>query len=337
MRLSVLDQAPVTSGHTGVDGIQNAVELAQTAEALGYHRIWMAEHHNTDQYASSAPEVIASHILGKTEKIRVGTGGIMLMHYSPLKIAEVVKTLSALGPDRVDFGAGRAPGGDPAAIQALADERPPHYDNQYEKFRNTLEFIKGGSPDHEHYKNIIASPTEVSLPQPYLLGSSGSSALEAGRMGVGYSFAQFFMSNSMREEVFEHYRRAFQPSEFSEEPYTIVSYMVTVAETREEAEYQALPYDIYRMRRAQGRSEKMMTPEEASRLNLNDAAKQTIKNNRKVQGTHYVGTPEEVSHRLLAEQKRYGFDEAMIVTIPHSQKQRLHVYELLAQELLSQR
>lgn len=335
MRLSVLDQAPVTSGHTGVDGVQNAVELAQTAESLGYHRMWLAEHHNTDQYASAAPEVIASHILGKTEKIRVGTGGIMLMHYSPLKIAEVIKTLSALGPDRVDFGAGRAPGGDMASIRALADERKPHYDNQYEKFRNTLEFLKDNDPEHENYKNIIASPTEVSLPQPYLLGSSGSSALEAARMGVGYSFAQFFMSNSMREEIFEHYRKAFRPSEFSKKPYTIVSYMVTVAESKEEAEYQALPYDIYRIRLAQGRAQKMMTPEEASRIELNKSAKQTISNNRKRAGTHYVGTAKEVSSRLLAEQERYGFDEAMIVTIPHSQEQRLNVYRLLAEELLS--
>lgn len=335
MRLSVLDQAPVTAGHSGVDGVQNAVELAQKAEALGYHRIWMAEHHNTDQYASSAPEVIASHILGKTEKIRVGTGGIMLMHYSPLKIAEVIKTLSALGPGRVDFGAGRAPGGDTAAIRALADERHPHYDNGYEKFRNSLEFIKGSSPDHEHYKNIIASPTEIELPMPYLLGSSGSSAQEAGRMGVGYSFAQFFMSNSMRPEIFEQYRQAFQPSEFSEKPYTIVSYMVTVAETREEAEYQALPYDVFRIRLAQGRGKKLETPEETAKLKLTDSAKETIKNNRKLEGTHYVGTASEVASRLLEEQERYGFDEAMIVTIPHSQKQRLNVYELLAQELLN--
>src|SRR5690625_592766 len=143
MKLSVLDQAPVTKGNTAEGALKNAEELALLADDLGYTRMWMAEHHGTKAFASSAPEVTAAHLAAKTNQIRIGTGGVMMMHYSPLKLAEVFKTLSALSPGRIDFGAGRAPGGDRYAMYALSEGRQPMLHNMYEKFETSLQLKIG--------------------------------------------------------------------------------------------------------------------------------------------------------------------------------------------------
>ncbi|WP_027108349.1 LLM class flavin-dependent oxidoreductase [Lacticigenium naphthae] len=331
MRLSVLDQAPVTSGNTGAVAIRNAVELAQTAERLGYSRMWMAEHHSGRSLASSAPEIIVAYIAAVTDKIRLGTGGTMMMHYSPLKMAEVFKTLSALAPDRIDFGVGRAPGGDQRAIQALAQGNDPDFEHLYEKLETTLALLKDERPEEPLYKYTPAVPKGVELPEAWLLGSSGDSAIRAGRMGMGYSFAQFFMLGAMREEIFELYRHHFEPSEFMKEPDISVAYLVTVAETRAEAEFQAKPQDIARLHLAQGRMEPLMTPEEAQAYPLTDQQEKGIQRNREV---HLVGTAKEVADKLRADQEKYGFQEAMICSIAHTQAQRLKAYELLAAEVL---
>ncbi len=152
----------------------------------------MAEHHGGMSFASSAPEVVAAYIAAKTERIRLGSGGIMMMHYSPLKMAEVFKTLSALAPGRIDFGVGRAPGGDANAIYAMSQGQKPMMDGLYEKLGTTLQLINDETPEERWYKNTPAAPTGVTLPEAWLLGSSGNSAIQAGRMGLGYSFAQFF-------------------------------------------------------------------------------------------------------------------------------------------------
>lgn len=331
MKLSVLDQAPITSGNTAPDALKKAVELAVVAEELGYERIWMAEHHNTKGFASSAPEITASYIAAKTNRIRVGTGGTMIMHYSPYKIAEVFKTLSALAPGRVDFGAGRAPGGDNYAMYALAEGRQPQVNNLYEKLQWTLDFLNDQAPQNPYYQRVTASPNEVILPQSWLLGSSGNSAVQAGKMGLGYSYAQFF-NGYMNKKVFDAYRTKFVPSPFMEKSEIMISYFVTVAESKEEAEYQAKPADIARLLFNRGQVDLLrMTPEEAKDYPLTEMDRMWIKDNR---SQHFVGTAKEVADILLQEQEEYGFDEAMICTIPHSQEARLNVYRLLAQELM---
>ena len=330
VKLSVLDQGPVTKGNRAPDALHKAVELAQLAEKLGYERIWMAEHHNTDAFASSAPEITTAYIAAKTEKIRVGTGGTMIMHYSPYKVAEVFKTLSSLAPDRIDFGIGRAPGGDQAAIYALAEGRSVPFDELYGKIDDTLKLIADEEPINPVYQNLITSPVDVPLPEAWLLGSSGQSAMQAGEMGLGYSYAQFFTGN-ISKEIFDMYRRSFRPSRFMKQPKVMVCYFVTVAETREEAEYQARPADLARLALQRGRIIQYLTPEEAHRVPLSEMDKMLIQENRKM---NFVGSAKDVAERLVAEQETYGFDEAMICTIPHSQKERLNAYRLLAKELL---
>ncbi|KOR89602.1 MsnO8 family LLM class oxidoreductase [Paenibacillus solani] len=330
MRLSVLDQAPVTSGNTAEGALHKAEELAILADELGYSRMWMAEHHGGHTFASSAPEVTAARLAARTQRIRIGTGGVMMMHYSPLKLAEVFKTLSAFTPGRIDFGVGRAPGGDTSAMYALSEGRQLMLHNMYDKLAVTMQLLCDEIPDDELYAKNAAAPTGVPLPEVWLLGSSGNSALQAAQMGVGYSFAQFF-NGAMSNDILDQYRNNFKPSKFMEKPEINVSYMVTTAETKEEAEYEALPQDIFRLMMSKGRITQVLTPEEAQAVSLNEIDRMAIQEGRKI---HLVGAVKDIASRLQEEQAHYGFHEAMICSIPHSQEKRLEVYRLLARELL---
>lgn len=329
MKLSVLDQAPITSGNTAAEALKKAEELAILADELGYTRMWMAEHHGTNTFASSAPEVTAAHLAAKTKNLRIGTGGVMMMHYSPLKLAEVFKTLSAFSPGRIDFGAGRAPGGDNHSIYALSEGRQPMTNDMYGKFELALQLINDEVPADNLYNKTIATPSQVVLPEAWLLGSTGNSAVQAGRMGVGYSFAQFFMGG-MTKEILEAYRKNFEPTVFMEKPEIKVTYMVTTAETKEEAEYEALPQDIWRLLFEKGHNGQVISSKEAANFELTEMDRMKIQQNRNI---HLVGSAKEVATRLQEEQAHYGFEEAMICSIPHSQEKRLEVYRLLAREL----
>ncbi|GEL06649.1 LLM class flavin-dependent oxidoreductase [Salisediminibacterium halotolerans] len=330
MKLSVLDQAPVTKGNHPPDAVTKAEELALLTDQLGYDRMWMAEHHGTHAFASSAPEITAAHLAAKTEQIRIGTGGVMMMHYSPLKLAEVFKTLSALAPGRIDFGVGRAPGGDNFSVYALSEGRQPMVHNMYEKFSQALTMINDEKPADDLYSKTPAMPAAVQLPQAWLLGSSGNSAQRAARMGVGYSFAQFF-NGEMTPDILAAYRNNFEPSVFMEKPYINVSYMVTTAETADEAEFESGPQDIARLKLMRGEISPVITPEEAAEYPLTEMDRMRIEENRKL---HLVGSAKDVAEQLRYEQDYYGYDEAMICSIPHSQEKRLNVYRLLARELL---
>ncbi|MBM7578569.1 LLM class flavin-dependent oxidoreductase [Jeotgalibacillus terrae] len=330
MKLSVLDQAPVTKGHTAVDALRKSEELAILADELGYHRMWMAEHHGLESHVSSAPEIIAARLASKTENIRIGTGGVMMMHYSPLKLAEVFKTLSAFSPGRIDFGVGRAPGGDSGAMYALSEGRRPLLDNMYEKFKIAMQLINDEVPEGKLNGSTPAVPGHVTLPEAWMLGSSGNSAVETAKLGAGYSFAQFF-NGQLSTDILDAYRYHFRPSALMEKPEINVCYMVTAAETQEEAEYEALPQDIAGLWLSQGKIAQPLTPEEAKDYPLTEMDKIKIQHRRPL---HIVGAAKDVADRLKAEQEKYGFDEAMIVSIPHSQEARLNVYRLLAKELL---
>lgn len=331
MKLSVLDQAPVTKGNLAAEALKKAEKLAVLTDELGYERMWMAEHHGTQTLASSAPEITVAHLAAKTKKIRIGTGGIMMMHYSPLKMAEVFKTLSAFSPGRIDFGVGRAPGGDQRSIFALSQGNRPDIDHLYDKLAVTLKLLNDEIPEDRLYSQTTAAPSKIVLPEAWLLGSSGDSALKAGRMGLGYSFAQFFMGG-MTKDVLDHYKESFIPSAFMERAKINVAYMVTAAETPEEAEFEAGPQDLSRLWLAKGEIRQALTPEEAQEVSLTEMDRIKIQEGRKL---HLVGSAKDIAERLQKEQEEYGFDEAMICSIPHSQEKRLNVYRLLAKELIN--
>jgi len=330
MRLSILDQMPVPKGHTAEEAFQRTEQIALLGEELGYHRMWLAEHHNSHSLASSAPEVTAAFLAAKTKRLRIGTGGVMMMHYSPYKLTEVFKTLCGLAPNRIDFGVGRAPGGDHASINALAEGRRQPFTEQYDKLEIILKLMNNQKTGENVYDQVIAAPVNIQLPEAWLLGSSGQSAMQAGRLGVGYSYAQFFTGN-MSKDIFDAYKAYFTPSYYMEKPQIIVTYAATVADTLEEAEYLARPVDITRLQLMKGQIIQVMSPEEAQDYPLTELDKMTIADNRKA---NLVGTPKEIAEFLVAEQERYGFDEVMLNCNQYALESRKNSYKLLAKELI---
>lgn len=330
MKISILDQVPISKGMTSTEALANSVKIAQLGDELGYERMWFAEHHNTTTLASSAPEITAAYIAAKTERIRVGTGGIMMMHYSPLKVAEVFKTLSALAPGRIDFGAGRAPGGDMPAMTALASGRRPDLTEQYDKLDVILRLMNEQRTGEAVYDNVVATPFKVPLPEAWLLGSSGQSAQQAGAAGIGYSFAQFF-NGQMSKAIFDAYRNSFQPSYFMEKPNIITTYAVSVAATADEAEYYSMPMQIGRLNLMRGKLLNVLSPEEANDYPLTEMDKMLLAQNRHLM---LIGSAEDVATQILEEQAEYGFDEAMINSNLYSIEQRINSYTLLAKQLI---
>lgn len=330
MKLSILDQVPISKGMTSTEALANSVKIAQLGDELGYERMWFAEHHNTTTLASSAPEVTAAYIAAKTERIRVGTGGIMMMHYSPFKVAEVFKTLAALAPGRIDFGAGRAPGGDMPAMTALASGRRPDLTEQYDKLEVILRLMNEQRTGEAVYDQVVATPFKVQLPEAWLLGSSGQSARQAGAAGVGYSFAQFF-NGQMSKSIFDAYRNSFQPSYYMEKPNIITTYAVSVAATADEAEYYSMPMQISRLNLMRGKLLNVLSPEEANDYPLTEMDKMILEQNRHLM---LIGSAEDVAAQIVEEQAEYGFDEAMINSNLYSLEQRINSYTLLAKQLI---
>ena len=326
MKLSILDQIPVPKSLSATEALQRSVQIAQLGDELGYERMWFAEHHNTKSLASSAPEITAAYIAAKTERIRVGTGGVMMMHYSPLKIAEVFKTLSGLAPGRIDFGAGRAPGGDMAAMVALANGERPIFNEQYDKFETILRMLADKPTGEQVYDAVIATPTNVQIPECYLLGSTGQSARIAGELGAGYSFAQFFQGE-LSKQIVDIYKSAFRPSYAMEKPKMIVSYAVSVADTKEEAEYLSMPLQISRLQLMRGNLTQALSPEDANNYPLTEMDKAIMAKNREL---FLIGTADEVVEMIQTDMDWYGFDEAMINCNLYSQESRLNSYRLLA-------
>ena len=326
MKLSILDQGPISQGQAPQKALENMREAVKLADKLGYHRFWFAEHHNTEGFASSAPEISMAHLAGQTQRIRLGSGGTMMMHYSPYKMAETFKTLSAYAPGRIDFGAGRAPGGDGKSILALSEGKDTRFQDLYKKLSETLHLMKDENGEDYFNQNVVANPTGIILPEVFLLGSTGNSALEAGKMGLSYAYVQFF-TGTIDRDIFEVYRENFEPSAFQKEPNVLACYMVTVAETHEEAEFQALSSDIARMQLHTGQRIRRMSPEDAQTYPLSDAELLFMEQNKK---WHIRGEINEVVDYLKNEQQMHRFDELMICTIPFGQDFKLKEYEMLA-------
>lgn len=326
MKLSILDQGPISQGQTPQKALENMREAVKFADKLGYHRFWFAEHHNTEGFASSAPEISMAHLAGQTERIRLGSGGTMMMHYSPYKMAETFKTLSAYAPGRIDFGAGRAPGGDGKSILALSEGKDTRFQDLYKKISETLHLMNDENGEDHFNQNVVANPVGIIQPEVFLLGSTGNSALEAGKMGLSYAYVQFF-TGTIDRDIFEVYRENFEPSAFQKEPNVLACYMVTVAETHEEAEFQALSSDIARMQLHTGQRIRRMSPEDAQTYPLSDAERVFIEQNKK---WHIRGEINEVVDYLKNEQQVHRFDELMICTIPFAQDFKLKEYEMLA-------
>jgi luciferase family oxidoreductase group 1 len=293
---------------------------------LGYERVWFAEHHGMPSIASSSPEILIAHIAAATERIRVGSGGIMLPNHVPLKVAENFHTLEALHPGRVDLGIGRAPGTDQATVRALRSFDASKFASQL----NELMSLSAGTFPPEHpFSSIRVVPDDVSLPPIWLLGSSGASAKFAGQLGLGYSFASHF-SETPAGPALDNYRANFEPSEQFPTPHVIVAVSVVCAETDEEADFLASTLDLSQVRLRSGKFLPLAPPEVASAQEYTAFQRSLIEQNRR---RIFVGSPETVRAKLGAFAREAQADELMVMTMTHSPEARLRSYELLAEAM----
>ena len=325
--LSVLDLAPVVQGSTPAQALRNSLDLAQHVEQLGYHRYWVAEHHNMPGIASSSPAVLLAHIASVTDTIRIGSGGVMLPNHAPLAVVEQFGMLEALHPGRVDLGIGRAPGTDALTAHALrrgngvrgADDFPDQLDQIFGFFNDDF------APDHP-YRTIHASPGRGYQPDVWLLGSSDYSARAAAALGLPFSFAYHFAVDGL-EIALDAYRSNFRPSLHLAEPYVMLGVNAVAAETESRARYLAAPGALAIMRLRQGRPGLYPTAEEAAEYSYTPSEREFV---RSWTASHVVGTQDAVRAGLVDLAARTGADELMITTMVPDHDERIRSYELIA-------
>jgi luciferase family oxidoreductase group 1 len=330
MRLSVLDQSPVSEGCTGADALHNTLDLARLTDELGYHRYWVAEHHGGPMLASASPEALIGPIAATSERIRVGSGGVMLPHYSPFKVAETFSVLAGLYPGRIDLGLGRASGTDPLTTYALQrDRREASPDDFPQQLVELLAYLEDNLPqDHPFARLGRMLPGRPELPVPWLLGSSPQSAIWAGQLGLRYAFADFI--NPGGAEIASEYRRRFTALRDIQAPITAVAAWVLCAESDEEAARLASSSRMTLTLLRRGHLIPVPPPEKALAF-LKSEGKPT---NGPLPGRRgIVGSPERVRTGVERLAEEYGADEVIVVTITHDHAARRRSYELLAETM----
>lgn len=334
MRLSVLDQSPIRKGGSPAEAIAETISLAKATESLGYHRYWLAEHHNSNSFAGAAPEVLIARVAAETQTIRVGSGGVMLMHYSPLKVAEQFRMLETLSPGRIDLGIGRAPGADERTTAAL--QAGPQawgldaFPSQVNLLKHYLEDASGGAPFPQDHpcRGIHAMPSGTSRPQFWMLGSGIHSAVYAAELGLPFAHAHF-ISPDGSEEACAAYRERFKPSPWCETPTIAMGVAALAAASEEEAKRLSASRNLWVVRLFTGRPIPFPTPEEALDYPYDERELAILKG---VESRSTVGTARQVREELEGLAARHGAEELVVVTITYDYASRLKSYELLAQE-----
>ncbi len=328
MRLSALDQSPISEGQTGAEALRNTLDLAVLCDRLGYHRYWVAEHHGGPMLASASPEVLIGPIASATQRIRVGSGGVMLPHYSPLKVAETFTVLSALYPGRIDLGIGRAAGTDPLTTFALQrDRRQAAPDDFPQQLAELLAYFDDALPEDHPFRRLAGTlPGRPELPDPWLLGSSPQSAIWAAQLGLPYAFADFISPGG--EEIAALYRERFAADRQLERPTTAVGVWALCAETDEEAQRLATSSRMTLTLLRRGQLIPVPPPERAIEF-LQSEGKPIVGNPPGRRGI--VGSPETVRAGIEQLAEQYGAEEVIVVTITHDHGARRRSYELLAE------
>jgi luciferase family oxidoreductase group 1 len=330
MKLSVLDQSPVSEGMTGADALRNTLDLAKLADELGFTRYWVAEHHGTPMLASASPEALIGPIATSTTNIRVGSGGVMLPHYSPLKVAETFSALSGLFPDRIDLGIGRAPGTDQITTFALQRDRSRAMPDDFpDQLAELLAYLEDDLPDEHPFARLAKElPGRPHAPEVWLLGSSPQSAIWAAQLGVPYSFADFI--NPGGAEIAQVYRERFTRGERSPEPRLSVAVWAIAAETNEEAHRLASSSRMTMTLLRQGRLIHVPPPEKALRF-LEQHGSQPPAGPKSGSRRAVIGDPEKVRAGIEEVADQYEAEEVMVVTITYDHDARRRSYELIAE------
>lgn len=326
LRVSVLDQTPVPEGTASAVALRNSIDLARHAEALGFHRYWVAEHHGSPMIAGPSPEVLIAAIASATSRMRVGSGGVMLPHYSALKVAENFSVLAGLFPNRIDLGLGRAAGTDPETAFALQrDRRQRSPDDFPQQLAELFGYLDDSLPrDHPFRRLATLLPGVPERPEPWLLGSSHQSAMWAAELGLPYAFADFI--NPAGAEIAALYRDRFTPSSKLAEPRVMVAVSAISADTSEEAERLASSMRMAITLLRAGSSIAIPTPETALEFLGAHPSPQSLPVGRRA----VVGDAGSVRRGLEDVARAYGAEEVMVVTVTHDHAARLRSYDLIA-------
>jgi luciferase family oxidoreductase group 1 len=334
MLLSVLDQSPIRKDGSAAQAIAETIALAKACDRLGYHRYWLAEHHNSNSFAGSCPEILIGRVAQETNRIRVGSGGVMLTHYSPLKVAEQFRMLDVLTPGRIDLGLGRAPGSDPMTARALQSGQQAWpidaFPSQVQLLRQFLDDSSGKEPlpDDHPYRGIHAMPRGTTPgPELWMLGSGIHGAVYAAELGLPFSHAYFISADGSEDAVGE-YRARFKPSDACPSPRVSLGVAALVGETQEDAARLAASRNLWVVRLLSGRPIPFPSPEEALAQTLTAQEEKLLAT---VAKRSIVGTGAQVRERLTALAAAHEADELTVVTITYDYASRLRSYELLAE------
>lgn len=330
MILSVLDQSPISSGRSHADALHESLQLAKAADRLGFHRYWFAEHHNSQGLACSAPEIMIARVASETQRIRVGSGGVMLPHYSPYKVAEQFAMLETLYPGRIDLGLGRAPGSDQLTAAALAPEGGMRNVDNFPRQVQELEaYLRDTMPEGHPFARVHAVPRPLAMPEMWLLGSSDYSATVAAVLGMPFCFAHF-IAGAVGAKVMESFQEHYRPSEAYQQPTSSVAAHVICAETMEEADRLARGRDVWRLRIDRGIFQPFPTPEEADEI-LGSMSEWEQSRITQARSQQIIGDAAHCKREIEALALEYGVGEVVIVTITHDFQARCRSYELLAE------
>jgi luciferase family oxidoreductase group 1 len=325
--LSILELSPIPTGGTAGMALRNSVDLARHADAWGYRRIWVAEHHNMPGVASAVPAILIAHLAEATTRLRVGSGGVMLPNHAPLAIVEQFGMLESLHPGRIDLGIGRAPGTDRITASALRRSAESGADDFPQQFAELRAFFEDSFPDGHPYQQVHATVAKGATPDIWLLGSSGYSAQVAGILGLPFAFAHHFSADNTLPAL-ELYRKCFEPSDALDEPYAMVGVAVVVADSEAEARFQHGSSRLSMLRLRTGRPGPLPSPQEAAEYQLTPRDKLVVGS---ATGSHVVGDPEQVTAGLDDLLERTGADELIVTTTMYRHEDRLHSFELLAE------
>ena len=327
MKLSVLDQSPIISGHTAREAIEETLKLARAAEKLGYSRYWLAEHHAIGALADPCPEILLARLGAETSRMRIGTGGVLLPYYSPFKVAETFRMLEALYPGRIDLGIGRAPGGDGRTARAVGGGVFPDAERFPEQVWELVGHLDGTLPDDHPHKKVRAMPEVPTAPEVWLLGSSDYSGLLSAQLGLRFAFAHFINAHG-GDAVMRAYKQRFQASAREKEPHGITCVFVICGETDAEAEKLARSVDLRRLHMAQGIDFPVPTLAEAEKHRFTPQEQAYVDSQRP---RAVIGGPAKCRDDLVALAERYAADELMVLTITGDYASRLALYERLAE------
>jgi luciferase family oxidoreductase group 1 len=329
MRLAVLDQSTIVTGRSPDASIRESLALAQHCEALGYYRYWLAEHHNSDAVAGSAPEVLMAAIAATTRRIRVGSAGIMLPHYSALKVAEQFRVLEAIAPGRIDMGLGRAPGSDGLTAHALNPNAAAAAEHFPVLVRDLLAWVSGERLVEGHpFRDVRAQPAGPGVPEAWILGSSDYGAQVAAHFGLPYCFAHFITDGHGAAEALSLYRQLYRPSARHPRPYASVCVWAIAASSEAEAERLYAARALWRLARDRGLFVPTPSPEEAEAYPWTEAERARAARWR---ARAFVGTGPQLAERLRALAAELGADEVAVLTTAHDPEARRRSYALLAE------